>query len=130
MEDVNVLAVAVAAVAGLVASFAYYMVFGSQLEQVGSAAAESERPPAWLMPVELVRTLVVAVVVAGLVANIGTDTWTGGALLALSLWVGFPVVLLAGSVIHEKVPPRLAATHGGDWLLKLLVIAVIVSLWR
>ena len=28
----------------------------------------------------------------------------------------------------EKVPPKLAAIHG-DWLLKLLVIAVIVSVW-
>jgi hypothetical protein len=29
----------------------------------------------------------------------------------------------------EKVPPKLAAIHAGDWLLKLLVIAVIVSVW-
>jgi hypothetical protein len=29
----------------------------------------------------------------------------------------------------EKVPPKLATIHSGDWLLKLLVIAVIVSVW-
>ena len=49
--------------------------------------------------------------------------------LALALWIGFPVVLLTGSVIHEKVPPMLAAIHAGDWLLKLLVITTAVALW-
>ena len=27
-------------------------------------------------------------------------------------------------------PARLAAIHGGDWLVKLLVVAVIVSVWQ
>jgi hypothetical protein len=43
---------------------------------------------------------------------------------------GFPVVLLSGSVIWEKVPAKLAAMHSGDWLVKLLVVSVIVSVWR
>ncbi|HEX2027198.1 MAG TPA: DUF1761 domain-containing protein [Nitriliruptorales bacterium] len=130
MRDVNDLAVAVAAVAALVASFTYYVAFGTQLERWGSAAAESPRPPSWLMPVELVRSLVVAVVVAGLAAAVGIKTGTGAVLLALSLWVGFPMIPLTGSVLHEKVQPGLAAIHGGDWLVKLLTITVIVSLWR
>jgi hypothetical protein len=46
------------------------------------------------------------------------------------VWIGFPVVLLAGSVFHENVPFRLAALHAGDWLVKLLVIAVIVGVWH
>jgi hypothetical protein len=50
--------------------------------------------------------------------------------LGLVLWIGFPVVLLVGSVYHEKVPPRLAAIHAVDWLLKLLAIATIVGVWR
>jgi hypothetical protein len=39
-------------------------------------------------------------------------------------------VLLTGSVIHENVPWKLAAIHAGDWLVKLVVVTVIVSLWR
>ncbi len=39
-------------------------------------------------------------------------------------------MLLAGSVIWENVPWKLAALHAGDWLVKLLVIAVIVSVWH
>jgi hypothetical protein len=33
-------------------------------------------------------------------------------------------------VVHENVPWKLAALHAGDWLAKLLIIAVIVSVWR
>jgi Protein of unknown function (DUF1761) len=47
--------------------------------------------------------------------------------LALMLWVGFPVVLLTGSVAWEKAAPVTAAIHAGDWLLKLLLIAAIVG---
>jgi hypothetical protein len=35
----------------------------------------------------------------------------------------------AGSVIWENVPWK-RANYAGDWLLKVLVIAVIVSVWR
>ena len=46
----------------------------------------------------------------------------------LAAQVGFPLVLLTGSVIWEKVHPGTAAMHAGDWLLKLLLIAVTLSL--
>jgi hypothetical protein len=34
------------------------------------------------------------------------------------------------TVIWENVPWKLAAIHAGHWLMKVLVIAVIVSVWR
>ena len=75
-----------------------------------------------------------AVVVAGLADRLGA-TAPGPAValalaLALALWVAFPVVLLAGSVFHERVPVALAAVHAGDWLLKLLVVTAVTGLWR
>jgi hypothetical protein len=33
-------------------------------------------------------------------------------------------------MIWENAPWRLAAIHAGDWLAKLLVVAVIVSSWQ
>jgi len=45
------------------------------------------------------------------------------------LWV-FPVMILLGSILHENVPWDLGAIHAGDWLIKLLVVTIIVSLWR
>jgi hypothetical protein len=32
---------------------------------------------------------------------------------------------------NEPMPPwKLAAVHGGDWLAKLLLVAVIVTVWQ
>ena len=45
--------------------------------------------------------------------------------LGLRLWVAFPVVLLSGSVVHEKVPWQQAAVHAGDWLVKLLLMSAV-----
>ena len=50
-------------------------------------------------------------------------------MLGLALWIGFPLVLWIGAVIHESTPVRLAVIHGGDWLVKLLLVGVIVSVW-
>ena len=131
MVDLNYLAILVAAVAVFVVSAVYYIALGSRLAQLSPAYADTEaRPSASLIFVELARSLVVGAVVAGLVSLIGVTDLVGAIQLALALWIGFPVVLLTGSVFHEKVPPMLAAIHAGDWLLKLLVIAVIVTLWR
>ena len=80
--------------------------------------------------VELLRCLVLSGAVAGLAVQAGVDEWTGGLLLGLALWVGFPLVLWTGALIHEDTPFKLAAIHGGDWLVKLLVVGVIVSAWR
>lgn len=130
MIDVNYLAIAVATVAAVVLSTAYYMVFAKQMAALSAAAADSARPPAWKILVELVRSLVVASVLAGFASKLGITDWTGAVLLGLTVWIGFPVVLLLGSVIWENVPLKLAALHAGDWLMKLLVVSVIVSIWR
>jgi hypothetical protein len=47
--------------------------------------------------------------------------------LGAGLWAAFPVVLLSGSVFHEKVPWQLAAIHAGDWLVKLLLVSAVVG---
>lgn len=56
--------------------------------------------------------------------------WTGGLLLGLALWIGFPLVLWTGAIIWESTSAKLAALHAGDWLAKLLVVAVIVGVWQ
>jgi len=128
MIKVNNLAVVAAAVAAFVAAALYYTVFSKQLSQLSTS--EVSRSPVATMLVELARSLVLAAVVAGLSARLGIVSWSGAVLFALVVWIGFPVLLLAGSVFHENVPWRLAALHAGDWLVKLLVIAVIVGVWH
>jgi hypothetical protein len=130
MPDVNVLAALVASIAAFVLGATYYALLGEQLAEVSGAATADEQPPPWKIAVELLRCLILATVVAGLASQAEIDTSTGGLCLGLALWVGFPFVLWTGAVIHEDTPRKLAAIHAGDWLAKLLVIAVIVSVWQ
>jgi hypothetical protein len=132
VSDVNLAAVLVAPVLAFVVSTSWYMVFGRQLaELLGRDPAEAaDRPPVWMVLVELLRSVVVAAVFAGLLARLDLAGWVDGVLLALTLWVAFPGVLLSGSVLWDKVPWRVAAIHGGDWVVKLLLFGVLFGVWQ
>jgi hypothetical protein len=96
----------------------------------GDSGGAAARPPAWKIPLELVRSFVLAYVIARLAVGMGVAGWTGALQLGVLLWIGFPFVLWTGAMMWENVPPKLAAIHAGDWLAKLLLIAVIVGVWR
>ena len=81
------------------------------------------------MGVEVLRCLVLAAVVAGLAAQAHVESWAGGLVLGLVLWIGFPVVLWIAAIVHENTRWRLAAIHAGDSLVKLLAVGVVVSVW-
>jgi hypothetical protein len=115
-------AVGAAAIAAFLISSVWYGALGGLL-------GDRKMSP-WMPVLELLRSAVVAVVVAVACGRLGVDGVGGLMLVGLVAWVGFPVVLLSGSVLHEGVPWRLAALHAGDWLLKLVAIALIVGLWR
>jgi len=127
--ELNYLAILAATVVAFVLSSAWYSMLGNQLAQLNDAYADSGSFPAWKVLVELLRSLVVAAVLAGLAHEIGIDRWVASVALGLVIWIGFPVIILTGSVVHENVPWRLAAIHAGDWLFKLVVIATIVGIW-
>ncbi len=126
----QVWAVGASAIAAFLISSVWYGAFGALLARLSPAYAGERRVPPWMPVLELLRSAVVAVV-AGLACD-RLDVGGVGGLIVVALvgWVGFPVVLLSGSVLHERVPWRLAALHAGDWLLKLVVITLIVGLWR
>ena len=127
---VNYLAVAGATVAAFVFSSVWYVVFGKLRSKLSSVAAAGSRPPIWMIPAELVRTVVLASVLSGLATHLRITDGAGAVQLASALWIGFPFILLSGSVLYENVPWKLAAIHAGDWLGKLLIISIVVSVWR
>ena len=130
MPDLNFVVVLVATVLCFVLGAVYYGVLGGRLAEVSAAAASGAGPAPWTMAIEVLRCLVLAAVVAGLAARARVDTWAGGSLLGLVLWIGFPLVLWVGAIVHEKTPWRLAAIHAGDWLLKLIAVGVVVGVWQ
>jgi hypothetical protein len=131
VSEVNVLAVLVATLVAFLLGSAYYFALAERLAAVSEAARSGRQQPAWQPAVvELVRNLVLCSMVGVLATLAGVDTLSGGLLLGLGLWVGFPLVLWTGAVFHERTPWRLAAIHAGDWLVKLLAVSVIVSVWQ
>ncbi len=134
MPGANNWAVVVAAVAAFAASSVWYILFGKErMKLLGNdpaATAEMKKSPAWKKPVELVRGLVVAYVLARFVVLLGVVDWKGAIQLAMWLWIGFPVMILAGSVLWDNRPWKLAAIHAGDWLVKTFLMAVILGVWR
>jgi len=136
MVHVNYLAVLVAAIVVFVLGWLWYspfLFYKPWMRARGldpAAAMANAKMPAGNLVIELVRCLVLAYIVARFVALLGINSWMGAVHFGVMLWIGFPVVLLAGSVLWEKTPVKVAAIHAGDWLVKLVVIPIIVSLWR
>lgn len=128
--QLNPLAVAVAVVAAFILSSTYYAVFARRMAALHPAYAGTSKPPAWKPLLELLRNVVLTLVIAGLVAAVDIDGVGETLALAGGLWAGFPLVLLSGSILWEKVPWRLAAMHAGDWLAKLAVVCLLIGLWR
>ena len=127
MPDISPLAVGAATLAAFLIGGAYYAVLGGRLAR-GSTAPETAPPPApKMLAVELGRCLLIALVVAGLAQEAGIDSVPGGLLLGLALWIGFPLVLWIGAIVHERTPLKLAGIHAGDWLIKLPVVGVLVA---
>ena len=85
-------------------------------------------PTSVQMLLVVLRSLVTAIVVAGLMLAAGWQGMASGALLGLAL-APFPAMLLLGGVIHENTPVALATVHLVDWVAKLVIIGAIVGLF-
>jgi hypothetical protein len=136
MVHVNYLPVLVAAVVVFVLGWLWYsplLFFKPWMRLRGLdpvAAMAGAKVPAGKLLIELARCLVLAYVIARFVALLGITSWIGALHFGLFLWIGFPVILLAGSVLWDNTPLGVAAIHAGDWLVKLLVIPVIAGVWH
>jgi len=135
MLKTNYLAVVVAAVGAFVVGALWYspLLFGRaymELRGMNPGAMADMRPPAGELLGEFVRNLVIAYVLAHFVVRLGIGDGKAAVQLGLWVWVGFQAMLLMGAVLHEKMPWMLYAIHAGDALVKTLLMAVILGVWR
>ena len=136
MPHVNYIAVLVATIVVFVLGWLWYsplLFYKPWMRARGmdpAVAMAGAKMPTGKLAIELVRCFVLAYIVAHFVAALGITNWLVAAHFGLLLWIGLPVVLLVGSVIWDNVPVKVAVIHAGDWLVKLLVIPIIVSLWQ
>ena len=126
---VNYWAVLVAAVAVLVTSVLWYVVFGNawlRLRGIDPDTAELT-PPVWQMAGQFARNLVVATVLDHLLRWLEVATWKRALQVGLLVWFGFEAMAVAGSVLHEGYPLGLYLIHVGDALQATLVMAFLVA---
>ncbi len=133
MRNTNYWAVIVAVLVTFIASAIWYAALSHQyfeLRGIDPNDKAATAMHAWQVLVLLARHLTVTLVMAYLVSRLGIRTLKGGLGLGLLLFIGFPLVLLAGSAASDHVPLALVSIHGGDWLIKLLIIGAILAVWR
>jgi Protein of unknown function (DUF1761) len=127
VQELNFLAVVVAA--AFVASAVWYTLFANRMANLSNTGSAESGTSIWTMLFVIAQSLVVAFMVAYVVSRLGITTFAGAAGFGALVWI-FPAAILLGSIVHEGVPLALAAIHAGDWLVKLLLIAAIVGVWR
>ncbi len=134
MTGINYLAVVVAALAALLASMLWYILFAKQRRELSrqelSSPDDMRRPRPVKMLIEVLRNLILALVLGYFILHLGITNLAGAVLFGLVAWIGFPLMLLTGSALWENVPWKLAAIHAGDWLVKLVLMTAILGAWR
>lgn len=135
MIHVNYWAIVVGALLVIVFSALYYFVLNRQVMALRSTKASEKDDVRTKISlnnflIEFVRTFALGLVVAYAVSLLEITQLHQAAVLALWLWVGFPVVIFTGLVLHEHFTGRLAAIHAGDWLGKLLILTILLTFWR
>ena len=131
---ISYLAIVAALLAAAAVSSVWYspLLFGKQwreLSGMSPAAAANTTIHAWKILIDLVREFVVIYVLARLTNGLRIADWKGALSLGFWVWLGFPVQMLVGASLWDNKPWMLDLIHAGDWLMKMLVIALILAKW-
>lgn len=134
MVQVNYSDIIIATAAAFLLGLLYYVLLSNQVKKSRSLTGKIDVKHKTFtivgMIFDFIRTFVVGLFIAYAVSFLNLLYINQAMLLAIWLWIAFPVVLFVGLVIHDKFPVRLAVIHSIDWLIKLLVITSILTLWR
>ena len=134
VSRISYLAIVAALAAAAVVSSVWYspFLFGKQwmeLRTVNSVGATDSTLSAWKILADVVREAIVVYVVARLIDGLRIVDWQGALSLGFWVWLGFPVQMLVGASLWDNKPWVLDLIHAGDWLMKMLVIALILAKW-
>ena len=135
MIPTSYLVIVVTSVVAYLLSSLYYFGFNKRIkairrQYVANQYGELSSVSFTKVLVDLIRTFVLALVVAYAVTAVNIWFVDQALTVALWLWVGFTVVLLVGMVVHEKFPTSLAVIYAGDWLIKMVLFCVVFTAWR
>ncbi len=128
--NINYLAVIVTGLIAFALSLMWYspILFGKIWMEHRNASIQSS--PGWTMLFAPLRELIVSYVLALLFTRLTLTNWKSAAKLIFLLWLAFHAVGMAGAIIWDNMPWQLGAVHSSDWLMKMLFMAVVLSIWH
>lgn len=133
--DVNIWALLAGGLSAVIIGFIWYApaVFGTAWMRMVGITPESMEGAKKKMPMMALAGFVAAVILSWVMAHFAS-VWgavTVGSALELGFWIwlGFMMPILIGPVLWEQKPIKYAAINAGYWLVTVLVIASIVTLW-
>jgi len=130
MSEINYVGVVVVTIGSFIVSSLWYVTWSGAMSRLQTTDTADDRMPPWKVLIELARSLIVAVAISILVSTLGITEWYTALAYSIILWLAFPAVLLTGSVVHDNVPWKLAAIHGGDWFIKLVLMTILLAIWN
>ena len=132
MPKTNYWSILVAAIAAFVFSSLYYspLLLGGVWRSVDPVVTAATKASAAKALVEFLRTLVITLVIARVLAMLQVVEWKSAVQLAVLLWLGFSAAMWVGAIMWEKTPWPVAAIHSGDWLVKTFLMGFILGVWH
>lgn len=133
LQDVNYLAVLVAAIAWFIFGAIWYIAFAKQWQRaLGVEVPQGERPSPVPFVISLLAYIVTGIATAALAIATGTDTAAEGAVLGLLIGVGFllPGVAVVAAYERKPEPGMYFVINGVYNVLAAIVVAVIIAVMQ
>jgi hypothetical protein len=86
--------------------------------------------PQWTLLFAPLREIIASYVLAVLIVRLQIKDWNAAAKLMLLLWLAFQAVGMAGAILWDNMQWQLGAVHAGDWLMKMLFMGIVLTLWH
>ncbi len=95
----------------------------------GDNKADKTKGMATAMLGMFIGSLIMAYVLANVLLLVGASTVSAALIAALWLWLGFIVVPYSSGVLFERKPLALFFINIGNYLVTLLLMAVVLAIW-
>ena len=86
--------------------------------------------PDWTMLFAPLRELIASYVIALLITELKLTDSKSAIKFIFLLWIAFHAVGMAGAVIWDNMAWQLGLVHAGDWLMKMIFMAIVLSVWH
>lgn len=132
VSGVNSIAIIVAGIAGFGLGAIWYMVLGGVWRRALGKTEGDFKPQtgfAKALPfiIAMVALLVMATMLAGIMAHLGSYTVRGGVIAGALLWLGFVITTMGVNHAFAGAKPMLTVIDGGHWLAVLLIQGAVIG---